>query len=102
VLLIAVIVWLVVIGALSIWVGLRGWALYGRVRALQSEVERQVPRERIDEINIKVARLKEKQAVLQAAVADMQESLHHLSFVTTTGKNLVTPLLVLRYAIRRK
>jgi len=32
----------------------------------------------------------------------MQESLGHLSFVTTTGKNLVAPLLVLRYATRRK
>ena len=102
VILIAVIVWLVVIGALSTWVGLRGFRLYRRVRGIQREIERLMPMQRIEEINLKAARLKEKQAALQLAVADMQESLRHLSFVTTTGKNLVAPLLVLRYATRRR
>jgi hypothetical protein len=102
VILISVIVWLLVVLAMTAWVGLRGWQLYRRVRSIQKLVEQHVPRARIEEIRLKAARLQERQAVLQGAVAEMQESLSKLSFVTTTGKTLVAPLMVLRFAVRRK
>jgi hypothetical protein len=102
VLLVTIIVWAVALVGATAFTVLRGWRLYRKARAIQREVERRIPSERVDEINRRLARLQEQQAELELAVARMQRSLARLGFVMGNAQRLAQPLLLLRYAVRRR
>jgi uncharacterized small protein (DUF1192 family) len=70
--------WVVVVGGALLFVGVRGWRLFRRVRAVQAELESRVSALQeggVASLERRTALLQERQARLQAAVADLQVSL---------------------------
>jgi hypothetical protein len=70
--------WVVVVGGALAVVGVRGWRLFRRLRAVQAELEGRVTSLReggVAELERRAALLQERQLRVQAAVADLQVSL---------------------------
>ncbi len=70
-----IILWLVVVVATSVWVGLRGRRLAVSARAAQAEVDRYMEASRLDLLPAKLEELQRRQHVLKEALARLQASI---------------------------
>ena len=70
-----IILWLVVVVATSVWVGLRGRRLAVSARAAQAEVDRYMQASRLDLLPAKLEELQRRQHVLKEALARLQASI---------------------------
>jgi hypothetical protein len=75
VLLALIILWLVVVLATSVWVGLRGRGLAVSARAAQAEVDRCMEASQLDLLPAKLEELQRRQHVLKEALARLQVSI---------------------------
>jgi uncharacterized membrane protein len=75
VLLALIILWLVVVVATSVWVGLRGRRLVVSARAAQAEVDRYMEASQLDLLPAKLEELQRRQHVLKEALARLQASI---------------------------
>jgi hypothetical protein len=75
VLLALIILWLVVVVATSVWVGLRGRRLVVSARAAQAEVDRYMGASQLDLLPAKLEELQRRQHVLKEALARLQASI---------------------------
>ena len=70
-----IILWLVVVVATSVWVGLRGRRLVVSARAAQAEVDRYMEASQLDLLPAKLEELQRRQHVLKEALARLQASI---------------------------
>jgi len=75
VLLALIILWLLVIVATSVWVGLRGRRLVLSAKAAQAEVDRYMEASQLDLLPAKLEELRQRQHVLKEALARLQASI---------------------------
>ena len=69
-----VIAWLVVVAAVSLWAGLRGYRLMRVANAAQAEVEQHIIHSRLDLLPERLAELERRQHELQQVLARLQRS----------------------------
>ena len=70
-----IILWLVVVVATSVWVGLRGRRLAVSAKAAQAEVDRYMAASQLDLLPAKLEELQRRQHVLKEALARLQVSI---------------------------
>jgi hypothetical protein len=97
VLIIAWIVILVIGGAVC---GFRGFRVFKRVKFLQGEVERQLPKEKIAEVQARAEALQVKQAELQAAVDSLNRATAQVKIVRDRLSVAFTAIKVARLVFR--
>ena len=70
-----IILWLVVVVALSVWVGLRGRRLAVSAKAAQAEIDRCMEASQLGQLPAKLEELQRRQHVLKEALARLQISI---------------------------
>jgi hypothetical protein len=94
VLLAVIIVWLVVVLAVTLWTALRGRRLWLTARTARSDVERHVEATGLDQLPERMAELEERQARLAEALSRLQVSLAEFrvlwNALTTVGGRLTS------------
>jgi type VI protein secretion system component VasK len=73
-----VIVWLVVIGATAVWVGLKGWRLYKLTRRVQAEIEHHVIQANLHQLPSRLDELKQRQERMNEALDRLRRSVAEL------------------------
>ena len=76
-----IIAWIVILVVGSAVAGFRGFRVFKRVKRLQAEVERQLPPEKIAEVQARAEALKVKQAELQAALDSLNRATAQVKIV---------------------
>ena len=102
--LVAVIVWVVVVGACFGYAVICGFRTYRRVRAAQSTIQGRIAvleGEGLGVLTQRTAELNEKMAAMQAALARLEGSLAGLNVLTSSVSGVTTVLLALRRIVRR-
>jgi hypothetical protein len=102
--LVAVIVWVVVVGACFVYALVCGLRTFRRIRAAQATIESRravLESEGIGVLDERMADLSEKLTRMQAALERLEHSLAGLEVLTTSVSGVGTALLVLRRIVRR-
>ena len=55
-----IIVWVVVVGSLTVWIGIRGWRTFQTAKTVQAEIDRFQSTAQIDEVPRKLEELRVK------------------------------------------
>ena len=92
--------WLVVLLLLSIWVGLKAWRLFRKVRSAQAEVERHIAASKLNELGSRLAELQRRRAVLIDAVDRLEVSIDQLGILRSAARRALEPLFTLRSMLR--
>ena len=103
-LLVAVIVWVVVVGGCFVYAAVCGLRTFRRVRAAQATIEGRIAAlqaEGVGGLEQKTAELHEKVAAMQAALARLEHSMAGLRVLTGSVSTATTVLLALRRIVRR-
>jgi Trk-type K+ transport system membrane component len=69
-----IIAWFVLVGSLSIWIGIRAWRTFQTAKAVQSEIERFQRTAAIDEVPRKLEELRVKTELLNDALDRLNTS----------------------------
>ena len=88
-----IIVWVVVVGSLTVWIGFRGWRTFQTAKTVQAEIDRFQSTARIDEVPRKLEELRVKIDLLN-------ESLERLNTSTAGLRVLWNALGPLRHYIQ--
>ena len=89
-----IIAWIVILVVGSAVAGFRGFRVFKRVKRLQAEVERQLPPEKIAEVQARAEALKVKQAELQAAIDSLNRATAQVKIVRDRLSVAVTAVQV--------
>jgi hypothetical protein len=102
--LVAVIVWVVVVGAFLVYALACGLRTYRRVRAAQATIQGRIAvleGEGLGVLGERTAELTDKVARMQAALERLEHSLAGFEVLTSSVSGVGTALLVLRRIVRR-
>ena len=102
--LLAVIVWVVVVGAFLVYALVHGLRTYRRVRAAQATIQGRIALlegEGLGTLGDRTAELSDKLTRMQGALERLEHSLAGLEVLTTSVSGVGTTLLVLRRIARR-
>ena len=90
-----IIAWIAILVVGSAVAGIRAWRVMKRVKFLRAEVERNLPAEKIAEVQARAEALQEKQVELQAALDSLSRAAAQVQIVR---EHLTTVVAVLRFA----
>ena len=96
-----IVAWLVVVLVLLAVVGFRAVRLQRRVKRLRAEIDRALPRAKLDELNSRLAAMQGRQAELAESVASLQRALAGLRVLRGAADDALEPLMALRALLRR-
>jgi len=102
--LVAVIVWIVVVGACFVYAALCGLRTFRRVRAAQATIQGRMAvleGEGLGTLAERSAELNEKMAAMQVALGRLERSLAGLSILTSSVGDARKALTILRGILRR-
>ena len=102
--LVAVILWLVIVGAFGVYAAICGLQTFRRVRAAQATIQGRLAvleGEGLGTLAARSAELNEKMAAMQAALARLERSLAGLSILTSSVGDARKALRILRGILRR-
>src|SRR3954447_24097826 len=103
-LLVAIIVWVLAVGACFTYAAVCGLRTFRRVRAAQATLEGRIAAlqgEGVGRLEVRTAELNEKMAAMQAALARLERSMAGLRVLTDSVGTATTVLLALRRVVRR-
>ncbi len=96
-----IVAWLVVVLVLLAVVGFRAVRLQRRIKRLRAEIDRALPRVKLDEMNARLTALQNRQAELSESVASLQRAVAGLMVLRGAADDALEPLLALRALLRR-
>jgi hypothetical protein len=102
--LVAVIVWLVIVGGCFVYAAVCGFKTFRRVRAAQATIQGRMAvleGEGLGVLTERTAELNDKVASMQAALAGLERSLAGLSILTSSVGDARKALTILRGILRR-
>jgi hypothetical protein len=95
-----IIAWIAIVVVGGIVVGIRGFRVFTRVKRLQAEVERQLPPEKIAQVQERAVALQAKQAELQAAIDSLSRATAQVKVVRDRLAVAVTAVRFARLVFR--
>ncbi len=96
-----IVIWLVVVLVGLAVVGIRAWRVQRRVKVLRAEIDRQLPKAKLDELNSRLTGLQARQADLNESVESLQRAVAGLKVLRSAADDALEPLVLLRALLRR-